>query len=116
MENNNVNPQNQEGKIIYDNFQKPGYYTTTGLKVGDFMLGFFGIIILNSILGAVLYPLISLGGSLGDWGFMDFIIFLIILILLSVLFFKIGRRFIAIGMISVALIPLLVNLIIGFIF
>ncbi|MDD5031657.1 MAG: hypothetical protein PHR36_01270 [Patescibacteria group bacterium] len=104
MENHNVNPQNQEGKIIYNNFQKPNYYTTTGKKVGDFILGFFGIIILNSILWVVLYPLLSSR----NWGFVNLFIYLIILILLMVLFFKIDRRFIAIGIISVALIPILV--------
>jgi hypothetical protein len=104
MEDNNTNIQNQEGKITYNNFQKPDYYTTTGKKVGDFILGFFGIIILNFIFGAVLYPLFSLANS----GWANLFISIVALVLFSVLFFKIGRRFIAVGIISMALIPILI--------
>lgn len=102
MENNNINIHNQEEEIIYNYPQKDYYYTTTGKRVGDFMLGFFGYIIINLILVFVFLPLLA--GFY--WGYSFFPI--VINALLLVLFFKIGRRFIAIGIISVILISILI--------
>lgn len=99
MENNNTNLPNQEEQIIYNNPQEADYYTTTGKKVGDFILGFFGIIILNSIFATVL--------SFASLGWTSLLIPIVVFAFSLVLFFKIGRRFIAIGIISIALIPIL---------
>lgn len=100
MENNNMNLPNQEEKIIYNNPQEADYYTTTGKKVGDFILGFFGIVILNLIFGTAL--------SFANLGWANLLISIVVFVFLLVLFFKIGRRFIAIGIISIALIPILI--------
>lgn len=100
MENDNINIPSQVEKIIYDNPQKPDYYTTSKKKVIDFILGFFGVIIINAIiLTASLYAKIFQTG---------FLFSIVISIIAVVLFFKNGRRFIAVGMISISLLPLLV--------
>ena len=104
MENNNANIQNQERNIPYSSPRKSDYYTTTGKKIGDFLLGFFGIIILYSIFWAVssLYPSFGLLADLFIW---------IIWIVVLILFFKTDRRFIAKGIISGELIRILVVLV-----
>jgi hypothetical protein len=110
MENNNINIPNQEEKITMEEPQKPDYYITTGRKVGDFLLGFFGVAVLSFIytfVSSFVYSLLSSQTfSIAIWA--NFFVSVIILVLLAVLFFKIGRRFIAIGVISISLLPILI--------
>ncbi len=97
----------KQGKIISMNYEsRTDYYTTPGKKVGDFLMGFFGFLAL-SFVGSILGSIIS---SFGSNGFISSIfgIFLLFVALgLCIFFFKIKRRFIAIGIISITLIPVL---------
>jgi hypothetical protein len=109
MENNNIDfrNQNQEEKPAYVEYtyqSKPSYYKNTRQKVGDFLLGFFGIIFLNFIFGIIFYPL----SVFSNFGWQSVFISITILVLAVVIPFKIGRRFIALGVVSVALVPVLI--------
>jgi hypothetical protein len=96
-------PPSPEVKATKDALIKPSYYTTTKRKVSDFCIGFFGGIMLNVLLVFLSFSL-SRSGSF-DWiGSLFDLLFFVFLI---VYFFKKGRRFIAIGMISMILLPLL---------
>jgi len=74
------------------------YYTNTKRKVLDFIIGFFGILL---IMGIFLGILSFIGNLLEGISFSLGLplIHLIIGLLLIILFFKIGRRYIAIGII-----------------
>lgn len=98
--------QNKDENITYGHFEKSDYYVSSGRKAGDFLVGFFGVIIL-SILYTVIANFLSSFFSTSVWITIGFLFSIISYILLTVLFFKIGRRFIAIGIISIALVPLL---------
>jgi hypothetical protein len=99
----------------YQNVQSSGksdFYTSTGKKVGDFVLGFFGIwvvIVIVSLIFAGIRSLMNIRSGFGS--IMFFVLPLILLILgllLMGLFFKMGRRYIAIGILSSSVLPLLV--------
>jgi len=90
--------KNQIEKVTYENVSRADHYAKTSQKVGDFFLGFLGALILPFA-----YSLISFIPV-----FAFFIISVIILVALCILFFKVDRRFIAIGIISISLIPVLV--------
>lgn len=99
LENNNQN------EVIVSNSElKENYYTSTGKKVGDFFLGFFGVLILNFIL-AFIFGFLFIFANL-YW--MNLFISIAISLALIFLFFKKNRRFIAIGIIAMMLIPILV--------
>lgn len=95
-----------------DGKQKDEYYTNSGRKVGDFCLGFFGIWIVMIGISTILSWFSGLFG-----GFTSFVnIFYIPGLILDIVFvvfgitlsFRKGRRYIGIGIISSALVPLLV--------
>ena len=77
------------------------YYTVNpDRKVGDFCLGFFGMIV-SSIL------LFMLGASSFFFGYLSYLLMFAVLILGITLPFTNGRRYIGIGVISSIIIPLL---------
>jgi predicted permease len=84
------------------------YYTTTGRKVVDFLIGFFGLIIFGSILSTILLSTVWRQGLSGlNALFMPFIQ-LVYGIPLAVYFFKFNkRRYIGIGLIIALVVPLL---------
>jgi hypothetical protein len=83
-------------------------------KITDFLIGFFGVIGANILL-AIFVPLLSMAGganntvasALALGGGIMGILELIAYVILIVVFFKRQRRFIAIGMLSTLLLPLL---------
>ena len=87
------------------------YYTDSRRKVADFFIGFVGIWILASIIFFLFYfyGIIFRFGS--DFGysmlFLGPIIFFIVAIVLVAIGYRIRRRYISIGIISSAIIPLL---------
>lgn len=97
----------QERSNVLGNSRKPDYYTSTGNKAGDFLIGFFGVIILFFLYTTVISFAPSLFYSAGMVWVIYFIPIAVIAVA-PVIFFKIGRRFITIGIISIALIPFLV--------
>lgn len=111
MENNDKNIQNQQETIIHDNLRKPNYYTTTGKKVGDFALGFLGTGFVASFVSTFISSLLFFPATLKNSLFSSTIPILIsiaVILSLIILSFKVGRKFIAIGIISLLLIPLLI--------
>jgi hypothetical protein len=83
--------------------EKEDYYVNAGRKWIDFLIGFFGIMILGVVMSVAFGILPSLGiVSLGYMTMMPWIsmIYPLIIIGLIVLFFAIRRRFVAIGMLS----------------
>lgn len=94
MEENKI----QNEKITYENVSRADHYAKTSQKVGDFFLGFLGSLILPFAYSLISYVPI--------WVY--FFASVAILVALCILFFKIDRRFIAIGIISISLIPILV--------
>lgn len=99
--------KNQQGNVTFGS-QKPDYYISTGRKVTDFLMGFFGAILLSVVyttfISTFAYSLFSSATS--AWA--NLIISIVVMVLLSVLFFKIGRRFIAVGIIAISLLPILI--------
>lgn len=81
---------------------KINYYTASRMKVADFCLGFFGVLLVLVVLFS-LPSLPWLGGS--D---MISIISIVVMLFCIVQAFRKGRKFIAIGIISIILIPILV--------
>lgn len=104
------NKKKQEEKNSPSNSLKPDYYTSIWKKTGDFLLGFLGVIILFFLCTTAINlasPLFY--SAISDRVISGVILFLIVVILsLLIIFFKIGRRFIALGMMSVLLIPFFV--------
>jgi heme/copper-type cytochrome/quinol oxidase subunit 4 len=95
-----------EVKVEPTDIKKPDYYQRKGQKVFDFFVGFLGSLIL-----CVVYLIIitNYSASLGSIIAFVFNIPVIILILVLACFFSFssGRRFIGIGVISIAIIPLI---------
>ena len=91
---------------------KQGYYNSAGKKVGDFFIGFLGIWVINIVAGAIISIPGALFGSFSTgpavFGIFGWLISLAIDIALVVLAFKFGRRFIAIGILTTFLIPILI--------
>ena len=106
----NLNNQNSENPINTDFITgqqtsnlppspppEPDRYSNNGNKIGDFMLGFFGIITLSVIIFFVLPGVAFL---------LSFIVpFVLIGVILSVFFIPKSRRFIKIGIISALMMP-----------
>ncbi len=88
----------------------PDYYTTTGRKVGDFLIGFFGVWVLAAIFTWIITLTIGLmtGGVSTFLSVLLYIIPLVILISGVSISFKKNRRYIGIGAIATILITLLV--------
>ncbi len=74
------------------------YYVKTSQKVADFLIGFLGSLVLPAVYYFMMTSVFNL---------IYFVFYWIIILAFSILFFKMGRSFIAIGIISVCLIPLL---------
>jgi len=94
--------------------EKEDYYTSTGRKVGDFCIGFFGTGIALQIISGVFFLFVTfIFGNNPDQSLIYLTLLLSIIILLAlyilgiVIAFKKGRRFIGIGIISTILVPLL---------
>jgi hypothetical protein len=78
------------------------YYTNPGKKIGDFFLGLFGALLVVIVAGAIA------AAAPGSGSIMISLIGNAILLLAGIVhFFRRGRRFIAIGMISILTIPVL---------
>lgn len=93
---------------------RDSYYTNSGRKVGDFCLGFFGIWIVMvgittvfSWLSSAFGGYNSLSSLFGMFSIYGLGLDLILAILGVTLSFRKGRRFIGIGIIASALVPLL---------
>jgi len=82
------------------------YYTTTGKKVGDFGKGFF-LNIGIGIVASLLVSYLSIITSISIIGTIISILFFVMDVFLIIRFFKENRRYIAIGMLSSLIIPLL---------
>lgn len=84
-------------------------YTTTGKKVAHFFIGFLGITFLISIIVGLLSSLIAQIFNLDDlaiiWYMLSFT--LILFITTPIYFFKKNYRYIAIGILSSLIIPLI---------
>jgi cobalamin biosynthesis protein CobD/CbiB len=101
LENNNT------GQVVISS-KSDGYYKNGLRKFGDFLLGFFGILFVILFV-SYLYVFISNTLNISDVLLSVIITVLVILaIWLLRSFFKNGRKFIAIGIISVPIIGLLV--------
>lgn len=96
MENSN----NQASVAVSENTPKSGYYKTAKRKVLDFLLGFLIILVL-----AILYVYVS---SLNLYSVELLLVAIGALLFLSVLFFRIGRKFVVLGMALTLLLPLLI--------
>jgi len=86
---------------------KNDYYTTTSRKVLDFIVGFFGIITVG-IAWSFFGNLLSMIPGFGVFGSVYMLLIPLFSIAAVVASFVLKRRYIAIGMISAMLIPLLV--------
>ena len=80
--------------------ERNDYYLEPGKKIGDFFLGFFGALMVVVIAGVI-------GAAAPGSAAISVIGNLVLLIAGIVHFFRRGRRFIAIGMISIIIIPVL---------
>jgi hypothetical protein len=102
---------NKQEKVISNILLKPGYYITTRRKIADFFLGFFGFAVLSWVCQLLSLYLFN---KLVVYVLPNWITYaysgLVISVILSLIiyFFKIGRKYIAIGIISLYLLPLLV--------
>lgn len=88
------------------------YYTTTGKKVGDFLIGFFGIWVISGFLSffiAIINSIVFMNNyDIQGWiAGISFVISLILYIVAIVLAFHFKRHYIAIGIISSFVVPLL---------
>ncbi len=102
--------KNQEGKNTITNSPKKDYYASTGKKISDFLFGFISTII---VFYSVSFARSLFAPSISNLVWINlFALFIIIatLTLLWLLFFKTNRRFIAIGIMFVLLIPILISL------
>ncbi|HBG60929.1 MAG: hypothetical protein A2Y03_10695 [Omnitrophica WOR_2 bacterium GWF2_38_59] len=89
------------------------YYTTTGKKVGDFLMGFFGVWVISGLLSfiiAIINSFIFMNNyTIQGWiAGISFVITIILYIVAIVLAFHFKRHYIAIGTISSFVVPLLV--------
>jgi hypothetical protein len=100
--------KDKEEITIYDNPQELDYYISTNRKAGDFFLGFLIFIGMTLFYWFLILNFIAslFSSAILAWG--SFFVSISTVALLSTLFFKNGRRFIAIGIIATSLIPLLV--------
>ncbi len=80
---------------------KPDYYADAGSKVGDFCLGFFGT-------GVAVFVVAMLAGLLGPLGIVVGLAYQVAFIWGIAWGFKSGRRFVAIGILSTLILPLIV--------
>jgi hypothetical protein len=97
-------PLSPEVKIPQGIPPKSGYYTSTKRKVGDFFIGFFGGVVLT-----ILFSFLSsfLFRTSENYSLAVSSLSLVVTVFLIIFLFRKGRRFIAIGLISMALLPLL---------
>lgn len=84
----------------------PGYYKDTGSKVTDFLVGFIGYPIIVLLAQFSFGPnLLRKGGELAAWGAAA--VALCLTACLTVVAYRLGRKFIAIGILSTLLLPLI---------
>jgi heme/copper-type cytochrome/quinol oxidase subunit 4 len=83
--------------------KKDEYYTSDGRRIGDFFIGFVGSIVLVLIA----YIFTTFNRSFVSFGALSLFAPLALLILASVVSGIQGRRYIAIGIVSAIIIPLL---------
>ena len=84
----------------------PGYYKDTGSKVADFLVGFLGYPII------VLLAQLTMGDRLtfmraNEMGWLTSVLLLGLTIVFVVFAYKRGRKFIAIGILSLLIVPLI---------
>ena len=79
------------------------YYTNRASKIGDFCLGFFGL----CLLAIVAVAIGSANPAAAGWWAGVLTVFLIVAMGGTACFFRNGRRYIAIGMISAVVVPAL---------
>jgi hypothetical protein len=75
----------------------------------DFLIGFFGTLVCVGIIGSIIFSsLLGISGIPFPSYVSVLVVFLLFFIGAIIYFFKIGRKFIAIGIISALVIPLLI--------
>tara|TARA_Y100000310_G_C20235723_1_gene602309 strand:- start:49 stop:354 length:306 start_codon:yes stop_codon:yes gene_type:complete len=84
------------------------YYINTKRKVWDFIIGFFGIWIISTIIGFLFVGIESVVRGSGMFLTLGWILVAILAIVAIVLGFTKGRRYISIGIISSIVLPLLI--------
>ena len=86
------------------------YINNPGKAVGDFCLGFFGIWVVDTIVWFLLAGVFSTlnAGILGNFFVSIFIILILPFIIFPIIFFNIGRRYVAIGILSSLVLPLII--------
>ena len=84
------------------------YYINSGRKVVDFIIGFFGIWVVNAVLSAILQGISTLAGGYFDAVMVVVSILLFIAEIIFLVFYvRRKRRYIFIGAITALVIPLL---------
>jgi hypothetical protein len=89
--------------------ERTDYYTDRASKVGDFCLGFFGVGLALVGVAVVVVPIaMSLASRHGEYvGGISSIVGFVLFLVGIVEAFRKGRRYIAIGMLSLILVPVL---------
>ena len=100
MDNHDQNFLHQKENILKPKPKRTDYYTTKGKKIRDFLIGFIGIILIL-LISTFLSSAILYAGLIIFFFFLGIIVFLLILLSIK------GRRFIVIGAVSFAIIPLI---------
>lgn len=91
--------------------KREDYYETTGQKTKDFLLGFFGIWLMGAILTGIFYLIfLAFPNSIISFGLSSlFSLIELILAIGGIIYFRrIGRRYIAIGIITSIVLPILI--------
>ena len=84
----------------------PGYYKDTGSKVTDFLVGFFGYPIIILLAQLAFGPRVPMWGGPGTW--VAAVLSLVLPIVFIIFAYTRGRKFIAIGILSLLIVPLIV--------
>lgn len=100
--------------VLTPEVKSADYYVTRGKKIGDFLIGFFGCYVLNTLIPSLFFVVFNIfrNSEFGRWG-MDVAGFSVTVLTLGlniasvIYFFKIQRRFIAIGIIGAVVLLLL---------
>lgn len=92
-----------DGAGIFKNPLKVDHYTKNSQKICDFFLGFFGVIALFLLSCLIIYSTIP-----SIHIYLVYIVSTLIYFFLAMRFFKINRRFIAIGILSMLILGLFI--------
>lgn len=94
--------QKQENKSVPAD---PGYYKDTGSKVTDFLVGFLGYPILTLMAQLAMSAWLPKQANAAYW--LTGLILTILTIIFIIFAYRLGRKFIAIGILSLLIVPLI---------